>query len=543
METSKPAPDAPSLHRFEHSVGTGFQLVAGHIVFELAGDRVLLDTGSPLSFARSGQLSFLEEDFAVPTSCAGRTIDDVARDIRSMPGAPPSFHLDALLGMDLLLGHSIELAWKGRFITILTPAPIPEGYRPPPDATCGVPVEEVGIAGTSVPVVVDTGARVSYLEPSLLAGMAPAGVADDFYLGRRYATFLRRGRLEMWGREVEVAFGALPPELSGLAALGARGILGTDALEAWGDVRLDFPDPERRRRRGRRYPYVSVRYMACAYGTRRVHFLDEGPVAGHSGAVRIVDPEARRRGELTESARRQLIATVQADVARTGFRMGCIFSQGERLQLEPDGSRSWWTPRRREPLPPEPSPPALRTVTLAPAAHGRPGRLLLVAGSNGSEPGPATDAAARRESELEALRSGSIEHLVAFTAPEELDALRASGAFERLAGHAVNVHWIPLAEALVPAVDVPRASGAFRWTASSVDAWLREGESVALDLRGGRVAERFAACTLVVTGRTAADAAATIRAACPGSLAGVDDERFVDRFAAEPLFAQHRRRS
>jgi hypothetical protein len=520
-------------HRFE-SV-TGFDLIAGRIV--IGSEGILLDTCAPVSFSRTGQLSFLDEVHRVPTSDGRKTVEDVATELRSLPGTSTSdIRLDAVVGADLLLGRSIAICWARRSISLISHSPAPEGYAPRGGPLGAIPVVEVGIAGRTVPVVLDTGGARSYLEPELLAGLPRAGAVQGPDRPGEVTSFLYRAPLEMWGRTVEVEFGPLPYGFD-VAAVGARGILGTDALARWGDLRLDFPDPEHRRPRGRRYPYVGVRYMAGAYGTRRVHFLASGPASSDSSTVCIVDPQAFERNALTESAREKLIAEVKRSVAGKGFRQCCHFGPHEAIYLEHDGSVAWASTPKREPEAPG-QPADLRVVPASPEPPEASRLFFVVGGETVSE-----EPVARLEADLEALRALGVARLITFATTEELEHLRLSGAFDKIAGHGVYVSWLPWHDLVVPGLEVPEASEAFRWSADLK--WtLRDGTAVAIDLRGGRWAEVFAACALVRLGQHAS-AMALVRAAKPGALRDPEDERFVERFATDagPRLPRNRRRA
>ena len=73
------------------------EIVRGHILInDDRGTRVLLDTGSPISFHSGGAIVLGGESFSVPTSLMGTDAAYVSENV----GAP----VDGLVGMDILGG-------------------------------------------------------------------------------------------------------------------------------------------------------------------------------------------------------------------------------------------------------------------------------------------------------------------------------------------------------------------------------------------------------------------------------------------------------
>ena len=81
-----------------------FEYIAGHIVARLDGRRVIVDTGSPVTFGRGDHLRLGNGTHPIATGVLGFTVETAAERIRRLPGVAPDFGVDVLLGTDLPLG-------------------------------------------------------------------------------------------------------------------------------------------------------------------------------------------------------------------------------------------------------------------------------------------------------------------------------------------------------------------------------------------------------------------------------------------------------
>ena len=150
------------------------EMVDGHLVAE-AGGRFLLDTGSPMSFARTGKVVWGGHEHELERSVLG--LD--APGLSDLVGTP----LDGLLGGDVL-GQSpftVDLL-SGACLFDETPADR-DGIELPLRLVLGVPFTSLEFDGLPTETCIDTGAKLSYLEGGRLAGAEVVGEADDFYPG------------------------------------------------------------------------------------------------------------------------------------------------------------------------------------------------------------------------------------------------------------------------------------------------------------------------------------------------------------------------
>lgn len=213
------------------------ELVDNHVIVLLGGQRVLLDTGSPMSFGNLPTLRLLGQDYPLQPRHPNTTIAQLAEQV----GAP----LDALLGQDILGALYYVIDWHGQTVRF-SPSPLPfEGQRFPVEKIAGIPLLNISLSGQSLRVFVDTGAKLSYLAPNLVAGQSSTAEASDFYPGfGAFMTPLYQMPVHIGGLSLNVAFGGLPPRLhASLLGDRAEGILGSDLLRAF---QVYFALPESR---------------------------------------------------------------------------------------------------------------------------------------------------------------------------------------------------------------------------------------------------------------------------------------------------------
>lgn len=217
-----------------------FDLVAGHIVAAIDGRRVLVDTGSPVSFGRGDHLRLGDGIHPIATGVLGFTVETAAEHIRRLPGVAPDFGVDVLLGTDVLRGHQLLLDFPARTLRIAPTMP-----REGTDGGSGRArflIEDLGVGGSALPALVDTGAPISYLSTQHTEGIPVSGWARDFFHGGGdFQVPLRVVPALFRGREVEVGFADPPVSVwMAMRLLGIQAIVGTDLLEQLGSVTLDL---------------------------------------------------------------------------------------------------------------------------------------------------------------------------------------------------------------------------------------------------------------------------------------------------------------
>ena len=201
------------------------KLSIGHILIEGGNGRLLVDTGSPFSFHESGRLILGGQEFSVPTSLNGTDAEYVSEHVND--------RVSGLVGMDIidrLGGVRIDLP-AGK----LTFGCGTEGMRRVPSHTgLGYVFMDMTINGRPVHVILDTGAPVSYVSPSLTEGLIPVDRVTDFnpmVPGGTFETSIFEFPASFAGRDFSMRAGHLPKLMdAAISLLGVKGVVGLEIL-------------------------------------------------------------------------------------------------------------------------------------------------------------------------------------------------------------------------------------------------------------------------------------------------------------------------
>lgn len=174
----------------------------------------------------------------------------------------------------------------------------------------------------------------------------------------------------------------------------------------------------------------------------------------------------------------------------------------------------------------------IRVDFLSPDSHGLPGRLGVTIAPGKWRPGldPASDDLVRGD--LTRLRDQyGAKVLVTLLEEFEMRRLGIPELLDVARRMRFRVLWFPIPDVTAPA-DLPATA---KLVGQVVDA-LTAGETVVVHCRGGLGRSgTIAACCLVARGRDPREAIALVRAARPGAVENREQEKFVERFARDPL--------
>ena len=204
----------------------------GHVLVALPEGRFLIDTGSPLSFARTRRATFggMETDLA--PSLSGLDADGLSRLVGTS--------LDGLIGMDVLGRFVVTFGRSELSVDEGAPSePDPAFTELETDGVMGIPVVAVLANGRTARMFVDSGAKLSYLAPERLAGLPVEETLRDFYPGiGEFDVEASTAGCELGGQSFRAKFGR-PPALVRmmLSGSGVDGILGRDLFAVFA-VRL-----------------------------------------------------------------------------------------------------------------------------------------------------------------------------------------------------------------------------------------------------------------------------------------------------------------
>ena len=135
---------------------------------------VIVDTGSPMSFHRSGRLSFGGISHACSTSIIGVNVDALSEE--------SGLNVTGLLGMDIMNKYDNVLFDYRNSQIIVNDDRIDESnmIMLPSGSIMGIPYTDISIEGRNARVFVDTGAPISYISDNYTNGLTSKDRLHDY---------------------------------------------------------------------------------------------------------------------------------------------------------------------------------------------------------------------------------------------------------------------------------------------------------------------------------------------------------------------------
>ena len=208
----------------------------GHLIIEVDGQKVLVDTGSPVTFGKPNHLTFMGEEYQCPYSVPGiGSIDTIVEMVK--------YPVDVLMGLDVIKNYYVLVDYQQQQITFSTePIEFESAVSAPISTVMGCPCVELAAKGKNVKMAVDTGARISYIDKALTEGENAEETRDDFspMLGGNFQTPIFSMEASIGETSFPVKFGVLPTLYAAyLQRGGIYGVIGYDLFNAF-PVLLDF---------------------------------------------------------------------------------------------------------------------------------------------------------------------------------------------------------------------------------------------------------------------------------------------------------------
>ena len=193
------------------------RLAGGHLlVNDDRGTTLLLDTGSPLSFHSDGIIALGNDTFNVGTSLMGTDSGYVTDNVGT--------NVDGLVGTDILGRCGVLFDVQGGQVILGHPT---DGMtRVPSHSLLGYIFVDMGIRGHDAKVILDTGAPISYVSPSVTEGLAAVDTVTDFHptMGS-FETPIFEFPASFAGRSFEMRAGHLPSIDEGGIGIGNMGTI------------------------------------------------------------------------------------------------------------------------------------------------------------------------------------------------------------------------------------------------------------------------------------------------------------------------------
>lgn len=201
-----------------------YDLVDGHIIVKDGETRLLIDTGAPSSVGENTPLDFAGASHNV----AGTYLGVTPCSLTSNVGSP----VHALIGVDVLNHYDMTINPPESVLTLTDGEQSLSGNCIALDQLKGIPIVPASVAGQTVRMFFDTGAKLSYLHPEMTAKYHRDGSEEDFYpsLGK-FQTDTFSVPVSLGTEEIVLRVGVLPEPLQMTLMMGnTSGILGTAIL-------------------------------------------------------------------------------------------------------------------------------------------------------------------------------------------------------------------------------------------------------------------------------------------------------------------------
>lgn len=198
------------------------KLADGHVLIDGGNGWLLVDTGSPLSFHESGRIILCGQSFSVPTELLNTDADYLSEHINECVGG--------LVGMDILGTFGVKFDLPAGKLTFGCPT---DGMtRIPSHTGLGYVSMDMTLNGRPVRVILDSGAPISYVSPSITEGLTPIGYKTDFHpTAGVFETPIFEFPASFAGKDFTMQAGHLPGLMGmSVSLLGVKGIVGLEIL-------------------------------------------------------------------------------------------------------------------------------------------------------------------------------------------------------------------------------------------------------------------------------------------------------------------------
>jgi len=213
-----------------------FNAIDNHIVANIDGKNVLIDTGAPFSLG-SGELDIGSKRHIVRDNFHGISLSDIVTD--------SGLQLDFLIGSDILKNYTLEINWKEKYIEFTDEYMNNNiGGNVEVELFMGIPVIPISINGKPQKAFLDTGAKLSYLSGEFTQELTSIGEEKDFYPGMgTFNTNVFEVDIEITEKRMKLRFGNLPESLQRLFSMSpAKGIIGNDIFKYFDKLALNYKD-------------------------------------------------------------------------------------------------------------------------------------------------------------------------------------------------------------------------------------------------------------------------------------------------------------
>lgn len=207
------------------------KLINDHIVID-DNQKIIIDTGSPISFNPSGFLVIGENRFVVPHKIPHVSLQYLSEKV--------GCEIEGLLGMDVMNKTSTLISLKNDFLFLDDDTAYPSHFQMYPLSilASGLIAITISVNHQNANLLVDSGAPISYIGPKFLNGLTPEMTKEDF------SPFIGEFMTDIYMCEIDFLentyangtfklFFGIPPKVISmtLAKLNIDGIIGVDLFK------------------------------------------------------------------------------------------------------------------------------------------------------------------------------------------------------------------------------------------------------------------------------------------------------------------------
>ena len=198
------------------------KIVEKHIIALINNKNVLIDTGSPCSVGAFNQLTLMNKTFRLYKNYLGLEVDKLSKFIGS--------RIDVLLGGDILSKFFFCINWNTEKIQFSSSPIVSDVLEIPLNFYMDIPIIELKISNRDIKTFLDTGAKLSYLDPDITSNYKIKEEKTDFYhLIGEFNTPVYKIPVIFANRRFIFNFGNLPELLqTALRISNVEGILGNE---------------------------------------------------------------------------------------------------------------------------------------------------------------------------------------------------------------------------------------------------------------------------------------------------------------------------
>lgn len=197
-----------------------------HLIAEIDGHLLLIDTGAPTSFGAC-TITWEDETVDLAKRFQPRNIESLSSRV--------GLQLEGLIGCDLLLQRGLRIDIPNGELTFHDELPSQGDISQLRliGTVTSVPAITSYVAGESTDLVVDTGAMQTFVCEHHAQGLRRVGTVEDFFpAGGDFTSYLVEMLAVVDGETYEIKPAVLPPGLeSQLSSMYVTGIIGLDILQ------------------------------------------------------------------------------------------------------------------------------------------------------------------------------------------------------------------------------------------------------------------------------------------------------------------------